>query len=169
MWIKCSWFGRRIIIDRISESRIINVPLASFNWSFWLALGLPKPCSWQNLGHVSSSVKLVKESCLPLEIILSYLWPLISAIITKSITKCDIGVPNLPSAHSGKLHKLRMMWPVYACMQSRKVLFLHVILCSTWGTSGTLVKAYSSLTLFDLRFLEWSLVISKLVWVWSCG
>ena len=37
-----------------------------------------------------------------------------------------------------------MMWPVHACRQSRKSLFIHIILGSMWGTSGTLLLYFAT-------------------------
>ena len=89
-----------IIIVSISESRI-NIILKCllppsteiFDW----LLDYPNPAidTINYLEH-GSTVKLVKEPCLPLEITRNYLWLLIPAIINKSITKCNIGLLNLP-------------------------------------------------------------------------
>ena len=51
---------------------------------------------------------------------------------------------NLPCAHSGKFLKPRMVWPSHACMKSRKSSFIHFILDSIWGTSGTLLLYFAT-------------------------
>jgi len=87
-----------------------NMPMSRWDWTQ----------RWQYHRYaLTVSLKwIVKEPCLPLEITLNYLWPLIPAIINKSIPKCNIGLPNLLWAHSAKFHKPRMMWPVLVCMHA---------------------------------------------------
>ena len=127
---------KELLLTGFQNWEYIKVHLVSSNWNFRLRLGLPQSCCWHNLGHGST----VKEPYLPLEITLNYLWPLIPAIIiNKCITQCNIGLPNLPWAHSGKFLKPTVGCDhcMHACRLGR-LYFMHVILGSIWGTSCTL-------------------------------
>ena len=141
MWINALDLEDEILLTGFENLQFIEVH--QFLFGSWIT---PILLLTQFRACTVSTVKLVKEPCLPLEITLNYLWLLIPAIIinNKSITKCYIGLRNLPWAHSGQFHKPRMMWPVHASMQSRKSLFIHIILGSTCVTSGTLLLYFAT-------------------------
>ena len=131
-----------IIIDGIWESTIF-IKVHQFLFGSWITpILLLTQLSWD-------TVKLVKQRCLPLEIKLNYLWPLIPTILIGLSQNVRLACPIFFEHTQGNFTSLGWCGQcMHACMQSRKSLLIHVILGSI-NYRKLLVHCFYTLPLRD--------------------